>query len=105
VSRHLHTEGVIDSAGRKWLTHREPYRYVEHADTTLHAVVQGDTLSSLADRYFAAEARAAGFWWAIADFQPQPIIDGTLQLEPGAVIHVPSLRVLRTVILADPRRR
>ncbi len=104
VSRHLSTEGVLDAEGHLRLTMREPYRYTVQADTRLHTVRLGDTLWTLADRYFEGEARAGGLWWAIADFQPTPIVDPTLQLEPGTVVHVPSLRLLRNVILADRGR-
>ena len=49
--------------------------------------------------------RGCGFWWAIADFQPDPIVDPTLDLEPGRRLVVPSLRVLTDVILGEQRRR
>ena len=49
--------------------------------------------------------RACGFWWAIADFQPDPIVDPTLLLEPGRRLFVPSLRVLTDVILGEAGRR
>jgi hypothetical protein len=45
--------------------------------------------------------RACGFWWAIADFQPDPILDPTLRLEPGRRLFIPSVRVLIDIILAD----
>jgi hypothetical protein len=68
-------------------------------------VVQGDTLWGLAGRYFAPLNRACGYWWVIADFQPDPIIDPTLGLEEGRVLFIPSRRVLTDVILAQARRR
>jgi hypothetical protein len=49
--------------------------------------------------------RACGFWWAIADFQPDPILDPTLELEPGRQLVIMSLRVLTDVILGEARRR
>lgn len=104
-SRHSFTLGVCDELGRRFLTEREPYRFRQHADTRVHVVAQGDTLENLAGRYFAPLPRACGFWWVIADFQVQPIIDPTLELEVGRHLFVPSLRVLTDVILSEQRRR
>jgi hypothetical protein len=87
------------------LTEREPYRYESHADSRVHVAAEGETLFTLAGRYFAPLPRACGFWWVIADFQPDPILDPTLALEPGREVHIPSLRVLTDVILGEPRRR
>ncbi len=47
-SRHMNTRGVLDAAGRRLLTEREPFRFRELPDTREHVVVQGDTLSSAA---------------------------------------------------------
>ena len=105
-SRHSFCLGVTDEQGRLFLTEREPYGYQPHADNRVHVVVQGDTLFDLAGRYFAPLPRACGFWWVIADFQPEPIIDPTLELGPaGLRIFIPSIRVLTDVILGEARRR
>lgn len=104
-SRHIFCLGSQDSAGLWHLSDREPYRYRSHGDTRVHIVVQGDTLFNLAGRYFSSLPRACGFWWAIADFQPDPIVDPTLELASGRELFIPSLRVLEDVILSDARRR
>jgi hypothetical protein len=104
-SRHSFALGLRDDAGRVFLSEREPYRYREHADTRVHVVAQGDSLFDLAGRYFAALPRGCGFWWVIADFQPDPIVDPTLELEAGRRLFIPSLRVLTDVILGEQRRR
>lgn len=104
-SRHSFTLGVLDEQDRRFLSEREPYRFREHTDTRVHVVAQGDTLASLAGRYFAPLPRACGFWWVLADFQPDPIVDPTLELDLGRSIFVPSLRVLTDVILSEQRRR
>ena len=103
-SRHSYALGVRDDAGVLHLTEREPYGFHAHADNRTHVVVQGDTLFDLAGRYFAPLPRACGFWWAIADFQPRPIIDPTIELEAGRRIFIPSLRVLTDVILGERAR-
>jgi nucleoid-associated protein YgaU len=104
-SRHSFTAGVRDDAGTLHLTGREPYRFRAHADNRVHVVVQGDTLWDLAGRYFAPLPRACGFWWAIADFQPDPIVDPTLELEVGRRLVIPSARVITDVILGEAGRR
>lgn len=95
---------VRDGSGVLYLCDRDPYRFAEHGDTRAHIVVEGDTLFSLAGSYFAPLPRACGYWWVIADFQPDPIIDPTLQLETGRKLFIPSLRLLTDVILGEPRR-
>jgi len=104
-SRHTFCLGVRGDSGRLQLTEREPYRYQSHADNRVHVAAEGDTLFTLAGRYFAPLPRACGFWWAIADYQIDPIIDPTITLTPGRRIHIPSLRVLTDVILGEERRR
>lgn len=83
----------------------EPYRFRELPDTREHVAAEGDTLSTLAARYFVGQARAAGFWWVIADFQPEPIHDPTISLTPGRLLYIPSLRTLTEEIFSERRRR
>ena len=105
TSRYAFCEGIVLEDGAIDLSARVPYRYRQHSDTREHVVREGDTLWTLADAYFAPAPRAASFWWAIADFQPTPITDPTVRLEPGARILIPSRRVLLDVILGERRRR
>ena len=102
-SRHSFCRAVQDGRGHLYLTDREPYGFVGHADNRQHLVVQGDTLFSLAGYYFVPLPRACGYWWAIADFQPTPIIDPTCDLTVGTTLHIPALRVLTDVILGTWR--
>jgi len=104
-SRFTFCRGVADDDGVLSLTDREPYEYRELSDTRTHRVVEGDSLFTLAAWYFRGLPRAAGYWWVIADFQPDRIIDGTLVLDLGRVIYIPSMRVLTDVILAEARRK
>ena len=104
-SRYSFCHAFQDGQGRWLLSDREPYRFHDHPDTRVHVVAQGDTLFHLAGRYFAPLPRACGYWWAIADFQTQPILDPSLRLATGRRLFIPSLRVLTDVILGDPRRK
>lgn len=93
------------TAGKLQLTEREPFRFRELPDNRLHRVQQGDTLFTLAARYFGTMPRPAGLWWVIADFQPQPITDPTVRLRPGALIAIPSIRTVQEDIFSEARRR
>lgn len=104
-SRYSFCLALTDDQGRIFLTEREPYGFVDQLDNRTHLVVSSDTLFALAARYFAPLPRACGFWWAIADFQPDPIVDPTLALDVGRTLWIPSARLLTDVILGEARRR
>ncbi len=104
-SRFSFSAAILDDADRLFLTEREPFRFRALPDTRQHVVQQGDTLFSLAGRYFAPLPRPAGFWWILADFQPDPIHDPTLALDLGRVLFVPSVRVITEEVFAEARRR
>ena len=103
-SRYSHVQG-FPWEGFVELTEREPFRFRDLDDNRTHAVVEGDTLFTLAGRYFQPLPRACGFWWVIADFQPQPIVDPTIELDVGRLLFIPSTRVLTDVVLADSPTR
>ena len=103
-SRYTGATATRNERGAFVLSSREPYRYREHPDNRTHVVVQGDTLFHLAGVYFAPLPRACGYWWAIADYQPEPIVDPTLELEVGRALVIPSIRVLTEHVLSlQPR--
>lgn len=103
-SRHTFTETLSDSKGRSFLSDRIPFRFQKFSDTREHIVQQGETLYSLAGRYFVPIVRPAGLWWVVADFQPQPIYDPTIQLQPGRRLFIPSVRTVVETILNENRR-
>ena len=103
-SRFMFCAAYLDDDGRLVLTEREPFRFRAFPDNRQHAVVAGDTLFTLAGRYFAPLPRASGLWWVIADFQPDPIHDPTLALELGRVMFIPSVRVLTEEVFSESRR-
>lgn len=103
-SRYTFCVAVQDDAGRLFLTEREPYGFRALPDTRQHVVQEGDTLFSLAGRYFAPLPRPAGLWWILADFQPQPILDPTLALDLGRMLFVPSVRVVTEEVFNEARR-
>lgn len=105
ASRHRFSTGVRDAEGRMFLAERPKFRYRDLVDNRQHVVKEGDTLFNIAGRYFVGVDRPAGYWWVIADFQPEPIHDPTIRLVPGTVVVVPSLRTLQLDILDEGRRR
>lgn len=98
-SRYTYTDILEDSGdvrdeAVRFLGDRIPFRYKERTDNILHQVAQGDSLFTLAGRYFRQLQRPAGLWWIIADYQPTPIHDPTIALSPGSVLVIPSMRTL-----------
>ena len=104
-SRFEFTLGIRDDNGGLLLTDREPFRFRPLPDNRIHELKEGETLFTIAGRFFRPRPRAAGFWWVIADFQPDPIIDPTVPLDVGRRLFVPSLRTLDEEILSESRRR
>lgn len=103
-SRYSFSVATPDDQGRVFMSPRIPFRFRVFADTTIYLVRQGDTLYALAGRYYAGLPRPAGLWWVIADFQPEPIVDPTIQLVPGSKLMIPSLRVLQELVFSETRR-
>lgn len=68
---------------------REPLQFQDHPENTVHTVEAGDTLWRLAARHFAGFSEPSNMWWAIAEYQPTPIGDPTLQIKPGTLLILP----------------
>ena len=104
-SRHLWCLALTDEDGKRFLTTPEPFGYVPYQDNRVHVVTSGDTLWSLASKYFSGMPSASLLYWVIADFQPTPILDPTLQLSIGTTVFVPSINTVTNVIFSSARRR
>lgn len=104
LSRYSFSIATRDDEDRLALYGAEPYRYRELPDTIPHVVRSGETLHSLAGRYYAGHPRPWGLWWVIAHFQPDPIHDPTVRLEPGRTLFIPSPRTLVDEIFSEKRR-
>lgn len=103
-SRHTFCLAWFDSAGRVYLDDRSPYGYRAFADNSVHVVLEGETIWSIAGQHFAPHPRAAGLWWVVADFQPNPIHDPTIALVAGSLLVLPSLRTVLEEVLGEQRR-
>lgn len=103
-SRHTFTRAFTDDDGNLLLSDPEPFRFKVFDDNRFHVVKDGDSLFSLAAKYFRGVSRPAGLWWVIADFQPEPIHDPTVKLESGKVVVIPSLRTVFEEVFSEQRR-
>jgi hypothetical protein len=103
-SRHTFTEAYEDDNGRLMLTEPEPFRYQSFPDNRIHTVKGGETIFSIAAKYFRPLPRPSGFFWILMDFQPVPIIDPTLKLAEGSKLVVPSLRTVLEEVFSEKRR-
>lgn len=104
LSRHTFTEiRTLTSGSSQFLTDRVPFSFRKLDDTIPYTVSEGDTLWSLAGRFYQGLPRPSGLWWAIADFQPSPIFDPTIRLEPGTLLFIPSLRTVQELIFDADR--
>lgn len=104
-SRYAYCLQLEDNDGIKYLDEREPFRYREESDNRLYRTRAGDTWWGLAHIFFDGVERACGLWWVICDFQPTPVIDPTIIIEPNTLVVIPSLRLIRTQLFSTEQRR
>lgn len=99
-SRYRHSSVFRSDKNELYIELRPRIDYAGGEDEILHKVVQGDTLHNLAARYLSALPAAANLWWAIADFQPEPINDPTVALTPGTWLVIPSVDLVQSWLMA-----
>lgn len=100
-SRYVNVEHLADTAGRIYTADRIPFRFTQRDDSILHIAQAGESWWGLAQKYyFEISDRPSGLWWVICDFQPQPVVDPTLIIQPGSEVVVPSAFTVRNEILA-----
>ncbi len=98
-SRYQSARALLDARGQLFLAERTPFLYRDLPDNRVHEVRDGENVFTIAGRHFAPLERAAGFFWAICDFQPAgPIVDPTLQLAAGTRLTLPSVAALEAFI-------
>jgi hypothetical protein len=100
----MFSTAALDDTSALVLDDYEPFRYVARSDNAHHTVREGDSLWTLAARYFDVFPRPSGLWWILADFQPVPILDPTLRLVPGTLLVIPSVRTVEEEIFTERRR-
>ena len=90
ASRYMLATIIKDANARLKLSLRAKLSYNPGDGDVVHEIAPGDTLWNLAVQYFQGVPYAATLWWAIADYQPEPILDPTITLTPGDLIVIPS---------------
>jgi len=109
-SRYMFCVGLRDEQERFYLSERDPFVFQNFPDNRTHVVADGETLWSLAARYFQGFEDPALLWWIIADFQPDaesnpaPIFDPTIALAPGTKLVIPSIQTVQNEIFHEQRR-
>jgi hypothetical protein len=94
-SRYNLGELYKDASNRSYTGLRGRILFADTDDIVPHVIEAGDTLWSLADRYYGGLIdNDVNYWWAIADFQPEPINDPTIMLVPGQIILIPPLETI-----------
>lgn len=92
------------SNGTKRKLPRGFFRFMNLSDTLLHTCKEGETLWTLASRYYANNfVFPALMYWVIGDFQPEPILDPTTAFTAGQVVYVPSIKTINLYILSPTR--
>jgi hypothetical protein len=90
-----------DEAGRLSFAARTRLLWEDLEGVRAHVVKTGDTLWSLAMRYYKSVGQpgdGARLWWVIADFQPEPINDPTIALQDGEIVLIPPLSAVQTAL-------
>lgn len=83
---------------------RSKYTYRDLEDNIVHVVKATETLFTIAATYYTKVLKRPTMWyWVIADFQPTPIIDATIILEPGSRLIIPSVNTILNRILSADR--
>ena len=96
----MRSEGVFDENNRHFLTERKPFRYdAKLLGTKKHRVVKGDNLWTLAFKFYDPIPNAEHLYFVICEFQPDPILDPSLDLEVNRILHIPSPRVVQEKVL------
>lgn len=104
-SRYQFCEIWLDEQQRLFSDARKPFRYRAFEDNTIHLVKAGESIFSIAGQHFDGQPRPAGLWWVIADFQPEPMHDPTVQLVPGTTLVLPSIQKVVSYIFDQSRSR
>ncbi len=89
-----------DEAGRRYLGERPVFGYRDLPDNRLHIVKEGERVWHVCHIFFPRLPKNGTLYWIVCDFQPEPILDPTLELEVGRLLVIPSQETVQRVILA-----
>ena len=98
-----HGQGYQNALGEIHLTLPERLPHVERDDTVTHICKSGERLQDIAVyHYKETYSNAVDMWEIIAQFQEDPIVDGSLLMEAERVLLIPSPEYILEVALGDP---
>lgn len=104
TSRYILADEIELADGTILWTAPEPVGNLGLTDDIIHSVTTGDTLFTLAMKYYKRLQRPEQYYWVIADYQPIPILDPIAPLVVGKKLMIPSVRTLQEIILNEDRR-
>jgi len=99
-----HGQSYQNADGEVHLTLPERLPHEDRDDTITHVCKAGERLYDIAIHYFKDSMGdyAVDCWEIIAQFQEDPIIDGSVLLESNRVLLIPSDEYIQEVALGDP---
>jgi hypothetical protein len=104
MSRYAYCWNKTLSTGELRKLPRGFFYFQKFSDTVEHICTEGETLFNLAAMYYREAFPYANLmYWAIADFQPIPIIDATVVFKAGQVVYIPSIQTINLQIMNPTR--
>jgi len=99
-----HGQAYQNADGEVHLTLPERLPYIDRDDTATHVCKAGERLFDIAIHYFKDSMGdyAVDCWEIIAQFQEDPIVDGSVTLPVGLVLLIPSDEYIQEVALGEP---
>ena len=89
--------------GEIHITVPERVPHIMREDTIVHICKEGEYLQNIALLYFKNDfENAVDMWEIIAQFQEDPIIDGSIPMTQGRILEIPSAEYIKEVALGDP---
>ena len=98
-----HGQAYKNEQGEIHVTLPERLPHMDRDDTITHVCKRGERLQDLAVHYYKEYfENAVDCWEIIAQFQEDPIVDGSSELQVGRVLAIPSADYIQEVALGDP---
>lgn len=90
-SRYNLADVIIEEDGGMHFGMRDRLLWQDLAGVLSHIVIEGETLWTIAAKYYGSTPGSPGseLWWVLADFQPEPMNDPTISLSPGQTLLIP----------------
>lgn len=98
-----HGQAYQNAAGVIHLTLPERLPHVIRDDSVIHVCKGDERLQDIAVYYYRdTYENAVDMWEVIAQFQEDPIVDGSIPLPANRVLEIPSVEYIQEVALGEP---